>query len=175
MKTGIVRRVDELGRIVIPKEIRRTLRIRDGESLSILVNDESIILKKFSVIKNISDYASNLSSAIYYFVRKPVIITDHDLIISCCGDFKGNILGKPISDMLNNFIKRRESILEKYSKELVITDDYSLNCTYAINTIMVNGEPTGLVIILSDDSIVDINDMKISQIAANFLSKSIEE
>ena len=67
--TGIVRRIDDLGRIVIPKEIRKKLRIRDGENLEILVRDDEIVLKKYSVMKNIGDFASNFTDAIYGFIK----------------------------------------------------------------------------------------------------------
>lgn len=63
--TGVVRRVDDLGRIVIPKEIRRNLRIRDGESLEIFVDNNDIVLKKFSIMKNVDEYASNLVDSLY--------------------------------------------------------------------------------------------------------------
>ena len=64
MKTGVIRRIDELGRIVIPKEIRRSLRIKEGESLEILVDNENIILKKYSLIKNLNDFAQNITDSI---------------------------------------------------------------------------------------------------------------
>ena len=75
--TGIVRRIDDLGRIVIPKEIRKKLRIRDGENLEILVRDDEIVLKKYSVMKNIEDFASNFTDAIYGFIKHNILITNN--------------------------------------------------------------------------------------------------
>ena len=72
MKTGVIRRIDELGRIVIPKEIRRSLRIKEGESLEILVDNENIILKKYSLIKNLNDFAQNITDSIKSFINNSV-------------------------------------------------------------------------------------------------------
>ena len=95
--TGVVRRIDDLGRIVIPKEIRRNLRIRDGESLEIFVDGDNIVLKKYSIMKNIDEYASNLVDSLYSLVKKSVVITDCDSVIACSGNVKG-LLNKSISD-----------------------------------------------------------------------------
>ena len=170
--TGVVRRIDDLGRIVIPKEIRRNLRIRDGESLEIFVDGADVILKKFSVMRNIDEYAINLVDALYSMLKKSVIVTDTDSIIACSKNIK-DLLNKNISDNLCNSIRRRESILEKFVKKLDITSDFFLDCRYAMNAIVANGDCVGLVVIFGDD--IDDDDMKISVIASKILSKSIEE
>ena len=171
--TGVVRRIDDLGRIVIPKEIRRNLRIRDGESLEIFVDGDNIVLKKYSIMKNIDEYASNLVDSLYSLVKKSVVITDCDSVIACSGNVKG-LLNKSISDKLSSSIKRRESIIEKYDKELIITDDFSIDSKYVINSIIANGDSVGLVIIFDVDEIGN-DDMLIASLAAKILSKSIEE
>jgi AbrB family transcriptional regulator (stage V sporulation protein T) len=171
--TGVVRRIDDLGRIVIPKEIRRNLRIRDGESLEIFVDGDNIVLKKYSIMKNIDEYASNLVDSLYSLVKKSVVITDCDSVIACSGNVKG-LLNKSISDKLSSSIKRRESIIEKYDKELIITDDFSIDSKYVINSIIANGDSVGLVIIFDKDEIGD-DDMLIASLASKILSKSIEE
>ena len=74
--TGVVRRIDDLGRIVIPKEIRRNLRIRDGESMEIFVDSNDIVLKKFSIMRNIDVYACNLVESLYSLLKKGIVITD---------------------------------------------------------------------------------------------------
>ena len=96
--TGIVRRIDDLGRIVIPKEIRKKLRIRDGENLEILVRDDEIVLKKYSVMKNIEDFASNFTDAIYGFVKYNILITNDNKVIACSGSIKKKLLKENISD-----------------------------------------------------------------------------
>lgn len=171
--TGVVRRIDDLGRIVIPKEIRRNLRIRDGESLEIFVDGNNIVLKKFSIMRNVDEYASNLVDSLYSLVKKSVVITDGDSVIACSSNVK-ELLNKSISDKMSLCIKRRESILERYNKDLVITDDFSLECKYVINSIIANGDCIGLVIIFDSDEIGD-DDMLIASLASKILSKSIEE
>ena len=94
MKTGVIRRIDELGRIVIPKEIRRSLRIKEGESLEILVDNENIILKKYSLIKNLNDFAQNITDSIKSFIKNSVLICDTDSIIAVSGDLKKQLLKK---------------------------------------------------------------------------------
>ena len=170
--TGVVRRIDDLGRIVIPKEIRRNLRIRDGESLEIFVDGSNIILKKFSIMRNIDEYAINMADAIHSLTKKSVVITDTDSVIACSCNLN-DLFNKSISDNLSFCIKRRESILERYDKNLSLTIDYSVNCRYAMNAIVANGDSVGLVIIFGDS--IDDDDMKISVIASKILSKAIEE
>ena len=170
--TGVVRRIDDLGRIVIPKEIRRNLRIRDGETLEIFVDGNDIILKKFSIMKNIDEYAHSMADALYSITKKSVVITDCDSVIACSNNLK-DLLNKSISDDISISIKRRESILEKYDKNLIITNDYSVSCKYALNSIVSNGDSVGIVIIFGDD--INDDDMKISVIASKILSKAIEE
>ena len=171
--TGVVRRIDDLGRIVIPKEIRRNLRIRDGESLEIFVDDNDIVLKKFSIMRNIDVYASNLVDSLYSLIHKSVVITDGDSVIACSNNIK-ELLNKPISDKMSLCIKRRESIIERYNKELVITDDFTIDCKYVINSIIANGDSVGLVIIFDKSDIGD-DEMLIASLASKILSKSIEE
>ena len=171
--TGVVRRIDDLGRIVIPKEIRRNLRIRDGESLEIFVDNNNIVLKKFSIMRNIDEYASNLVDSLYSLLKKSVVITDGDSVIACSNNVR-ELLNKSISDKMSACIKRRESIIEKYNKELVITDDNSFECKYVINSIIANGDSVGLVIIF-DESEIGNDDMLIASLASKILSKSIEE
>ena len=87
--TGVIRRIDELGRIVIPKEIRKTLRIHDGDNLEIFIdNDENIILSKYSRFGSINDFANSFISALQKFISCDVIITDKDKIIALSNNLK---------------------------------------------------------------------------------------
>lgn len=172
--TGIVRRIDELGRLVIPKEIRKILRIREGENLEIFLNNENIILKKFSFMNKIEEHAQNFTDSIYELVKYNILITDTDNIIAFSGPLKKQYINKKISEQLITFIKRRDSIHEKYKKKLKLIDDKEIECTYVLNSIITNGDVAGLVIIFSEDERVSEIEMRICNIAANFLAKSIE-
>ena len=172
--TGIVRRIDELGRIVIPKEIRRSLRIREGDSLEILINNEDIILRKYSVIKNLDEFAQNITDSIHFFIRNNVLITDTNSILAVSGSLKKELLNKNIGTDLESKIKRREEMLEKHKKPLKITDT-ELECTYAVSPVIVAGDVIGLVMIISTEDNVEDIDLKLVQIASKFLTNHLEE
>ena len=169
--TGIVRRIDELGRIVIPKEIRKSLRIKEGESLEILIDNEDIILKKYSVIKNLNDFAQNITDSIYSFIKNNILITDTNSILAVSGPLKKELLNKSIGTDLELKIKRREEMLEKHKKPLKMTEN-ELECTYAVSPVIVSGDVIGLVMILGDE--VDETDLKLAQIASKFLTNHLE-
>ena len=170
MRTGVIRRIDELGRTVIPKEIRRSLRIKEGESLEILVENESIILKKYSLMTNLNDFAQNITDSIKSFIKNSVLICDTDSIIAVSGDLKKQLLNKKIGSDLEVKLNRREEMLEKHKKLIKISDE--IECCYAVSPIIVNSDVIGLVMILGDE--VDETDLKLTQIASKFLTNHLE-
>ena len=173
--TGVIRRIDDLGRIVIPKEIRKTLRIKEGESLEIFVdNNEQVILKKHSMVKKLSDLAQELTDSIHTFSKNNVLITDNDNILAISGNLKKQYLNLPISEELENKINRREEMLERHSKLIHIIEDEGIEATFAVSPIIVNGDTVGLVMILSNKEIVTEDDFKLAQIAAKFLTTHLE-
>ena len=95
--TGIIRRIDELGRIVIPKEIRKNLRIKNGDNLEILVEGENITLKKYSQIENLESIASMYADSFYQVLKYNVIITDTDKIVAVGGNLKKKYMNNGIS------------------------------------------------------------------------------
>ena len=156
--TGIIRRIDELGRIVVPKEIRKNLRIKEGENLEIFVDSEdNIVLKKHSLIKKLDDLSQNFNT-----------------ILAASGSIKKDYLNKPISVELENKINRREEMIEKHRKSISIIDEKEINATYAISTIIVNGDTVGAIMIFSEDKEVDDTDYKLVQIASKFLTSHLE-
>lgn len=170
--TGIVRRIDELGRIVIPKEIRKNLRIQDGESMEIFIdNDSNIVLKRYMVMNKLEGLAQNFTDAIYSLIKKNILITDIDKIIACSGNLKKEYINKEISEELLEKIKRREFLLEKHKKDLNLINNKSIDCTYAINTILINGDAVGLILILSTDEKITDVDFNIIKIVSNFLER----
>ena len=79
--TGIVRRIDDLGRVVIPKEIRRTLRIKEGDSLEIFTDRESLVLQKYSPIKSIEANAQTVADGLYELTQKQCVVCDNDRVL----------------------------------------------------------------------------------------------
>lgn len=174
--TGVVRRIDELGRIVIPKEIRKTLRIKEGENLEIFIDDkENIVLKKYSTMNKIEDFAQELTDSIYTFFKHNIIITDNDTIIAASGKYKKKYLNKSISSYLESALLNREKSIEKYNKKINIIEEEVLEGTYAISTIISNGDVVGLVIIFDNEAVIDDQEFQICQIISNFLGKHLED
>lgn len=174
--TGIIRRIDDLGRIVIPKEIRKNLRIRVGESLEIYIDDDkNIVLKKFSMLSRMNDLAQELTDSMNIFTKHNIIIMDNSNIIACSGPLKKDVINRPISDDLREIINKREKLLQNHIKELKITDNKIIKCSYADNTILVDGETIGLIIILSEKEKITEFEMKIVEIVSSFITKYLEE
>lgn len=174
--TGIFRRIDELGRIVIPKEIRKNLKIREGDNIEIYINDEEeIILRKYSSLKNVKDFAQRFTDSISSLLKTNVFITDKDHIIAASGNLKKFYIDKDLSPDLLSYIERRISILENHNKKISIVLDFPIDATYCIEPIIVNGDAIGLFIILSDENIVGSIDEKIAKIGSGFFQKYLEE
>ena len=173
--TGIIRRIDDLGRIVIPKEIRKNLRIKEGDNLEIFVVNEDIILKKYSMMNKINDLAQELTDAIYTFMKHSIFITDTDQVVAASGPLKKKYLNKNISDFITESIKRRDKILENHFKELNFIEDEKLTCSYVLSTILVNGEATGMILIISEDEKLGESEMQMASIVSSFMTKYLEQ
>jgi len=174
--TGIFRRIDELGRIVIPKEIRKNLKIREGDNIEIYINDnEEILLRKYSSLKNIKDFAQRFTDSISNLLKTNVFITDKDHIISASGNLKKDYINKNLSSYLISFIERRVSIFENHVKKISIISDVEIEGTYCIEPIIVSGDVIGLFIIMSPDKTVGSIEEQIAKIGSVFFQKYIEE
>ena len=109
--TGIVRRIDELGRVVIPKEIRRTLRIREGDPLEIYTDrDGEVILKKYSPIGEMSSFAKDYTESLFRSLGHIACIVDRDQVVAASGVSKKELWDKPISPDLENAIQARQTM-----------------------------------------------------------------
>lgn len=178
--TGIVRRIDDLGRVVIPKEIRRTLRIREGDPLEIFTDREGeVILKKYSPIGELGQFAKQYAESLAQSTGNIVCISDRDCLIAVAGGGKKELLLKPISKELENSINDRDYILAKSGSRdfLKITDvdeDYSYE---AVSPIISAGDAIGSVIILTKDAKKEFGEVevKLAQAAAGFLGRQLEQ
>lgn len=173
--TGVIRRIDDLGRIVIPKEIRKNLRIKEGDNLEVFVDNEDIILKKYSMMNKINDLSQELTDAIYTFTKHNVFITDTDLIIAGSGKLKKDYINKPISNFIEKSIKRRDKILENHFKELNFIGSEELECSYILSTILVNGEAVGMIVIISEEEKLSEVEMQLASIVSSFMTKYLEQ
>lgn len=178
--TGIVRRVDELGRLVIPKEIRRTLRIREGDPLEIFTDREGeIILKKYSPVGELGLFAKQYAEALAQTSGYTVLVTDRDQIVAVAGASKKELMAKPISRGLEKVIDARENILasstDKNFVNISIDDDLEAKAQ-VIAPIICEGDAIGSVIMITKENAVKFGDTerKLCHSAAGFLGKQME-
>lgn len=179
--TGIVRRIDDLGRVVVPKEIRRTLRIREGDPLEIFTDREGeIILKKYSPIGELGQFAKQYAESLAQTTGHIVAITDKDQFIAVAGPTKKDLLSKGISRELEEVINERENVIAgKDDKNFIriINDDDSEFIYQVIAPIISEGDAIGSVIILTKDAKTKFSDleMKLATTAAAFLGRQMEQ
>ncbi len=174
--TGIVRRIDDLGRVVIPKEIRRTLRIREGDPLEIFVDrDGEVILKKYSPISELGDFAREYAEAIFDSLGNPVLICDRDTYIAVAGGSKKDFMNKSVGDLLEKLMEDRHSVIEKTKGTISLVDSVDEEVqSYTIAPIVANGDPIGAVVIFSKESTLGEVEQKAVETAASFLARQMD-
>ena len=173
--TGVARRIDDLGRIVIPKEMRRTLRIREGEALEIFVDNDFVALKKYSPMTDLEDFAKVLVDSVNGTIDSSILVTDRDKFIAIAGPLKKKYLSKNISSNLEKMISNSQAHTEKDIETIELSSDSYETASYTIHPIIMNGDAIGLVIILSLKKSITDTEVKISQIVSQILGKHIEE
>jgi AbrB family transcriptional regulator (stage V sporulation protein T) len=183
--TGIVRRIDDLGRVVIPKEIRRTLRIREGDPLEIFVDrDGEVILKKYSPIGELGDFAKEYADALYESIGHVALIADRDAIIAVSGGPKKEYLNKSLGSLVERAMEDRKSVVtgthaaERTHGTLIGDDeDETRHTAIVIAPIISEGDPIGAVILCSKDPDARMGDLelKLAETAAGFLAKQMEQ
>lgn len=172
--TGVVRRIDELGRIVIPKEIRRTLKIKNGTPLEIYSGDNGeLLLKKYSPILEISDFASEVAESIYKATNLSVLITNMDKVISCNGVAKSAYINKQIDSAIEKAINSRlNKIYDKNSLNSMLFAD-KINTSFAICPVTSAGDVFGSIILFCFDKQISLQDLKLGEAFAEFLGKQV--
>lgn len=177
--TGIVRRIDDLGRVVIPKEIRRTLRLRDGDPMEIFTDREgTVILKKYSPIGDISDVAGEFAESAGRILGSTAVITDRDQVVAVSGGMVRSLMEKQISDRLAGLLEEKNSLLITDDDGLCrITgdDNYSESCrSQVVVPILSQGDLIGSIILLSSDNIMGDTELKTAQVGAAFIARQME-
>lgn len=177
--TGIVRRIDDLGRVVIPKEIRRTLRIREGDPLEIFVDrDGEVILKKYSPIGELGDFAKEYAESLSESTGHIALISDRDTFIAVAGASKKEYQDKAVGNLLESCMENRKIILETAAGSYEIFRDITETITsFVVAPIVAGGDPIGTVVLISKDEQVHMADMesKMVETAAGFLAKQMEQ
>ena len=176
--TGIVRRIDDLGRVVIPKEIRRTMRIREGDPLEIYTDaDGEVIFKKYSPIGELSSITGQYAEVLYRGTGLPVVVTDRDSVIACSGISKKEVLDRRVSRTLENLMEKRENFVCTVDGERVKPVEGLDKEAAVAFPIIGGGDVSGSLILLMHEngSCPTQTETKLAQIAASFLGKQMEE
>jgi len=178
--TGIVRRIDDLGRVVIPKEIRRTLRIREGDPLEIFTDREGeIILKKYSPIGELGAFAKEYAESLAQNSGHITCIIDKDHIIAVSGGAKKDFYEKHISTALEKAIATRNTISASRNEPgfipILEDEDEDSYKHQFISPIVSEGDVLGAVVFLSQDKKMGEIEGKLAMTAAGFLGKQMEQ
>jgi len=159
--TGIVRRIDDLGRVVVPKEIRRVLRIREGDPLEIYTgNSGEVILKKYSPINELSQFAGEYVETVSKVLGGTVIVSDTDQVIAVSGSERKSYTDKRIDSELDNIIQSKNRYL---------------NDSKIVVPIISQGDPIGSITILPKEGrALGESELKVAEVGASFLARQME-
>lgn len=176
--TGIVRKIDDLGRVVIPKEIRRTMRIREGDPLEIFTgNNGEVIFKKYSMIGELAIFASGYCEVLEKLSGGQVAISDRDQIISASTPIKKDFLDKKVSPQLEEVMESRKPHLNSQSESLPIVADSNRNADIVVPIVM-SGDVLGSIVLFlkekESEQSVQTN-LKLATAAALFITKQLME
>ena len=178
--TGIVRRIDDLGRVVIPKEIRRTLRIREGAPLEIYTGkDGEVIFKKYSPVGELSEFAGDYAETLAKTSGFPICITDMDSVIAVSGVPKRELSDKKISQDIEKFMEEKTTFVCKGTENKIIpviegSEKYNAGI---VAPIVSEGDTIGSVVFFSNEQMPKMSEIeeKLALSAAGFLGRHIEQ
>ena len=176
--TGIVRRIDDLGRVVIPKEIRRTMRIREGDPLEIYTSKEGeVIFKKYSLMGGVDEFAAQICETLNKTTGLTVAVTDRDSVVAAAGSARRDLIGKRISTELEQIMESRK--IYQYTGEgqpLQVTEGIDSLLTTVAAPILAEGDLLGLVLFISSDpaAVTGDTEYKLAQTIAAFLGRHME-
>ena len=175
--TGIVRRIDDLGRVVIPKEIRRTMRIREGDPLEIYTSrDGEVIFKKYSLMGGLDDFAAQLCETMNKSAGFTAAVTDRDSVIAVSGGGRRELLGKGLSGELEQIMEDRRIYQHTAGEKPVSVTDSGEKFSAAVAApIISEGDVLGLVLFVTEgEKPTGEAEYKLAQTIAAFLGKHME-
>lgn len=174
--TGIVRRIDDLGRVVIPKEIRRTMRIREGDPLEIYTGTSGeVVFKKYSPIGELSAFASQYADALTRATSLPIIICDRDHCVAAAGISKKEVLERRVTASLEDIMEHRRSVSFENDDTQQALEGVERAMRVGV-PIVNSGDVSGAVVLMTDENGSNANDtdVKLATVAADFLGKQME-
>lgn len=178
--TGIVRRIDDLGRVVIPKEIRRTLRIREGAPLEIYTGkDGEVIFKKYSPVGELGEFAGDYAETLSKTSGYPICITDTDSVIAVSGVPKKELSDKRISTDIEKIMEEKTSFISRgvEKKNIRVVDNNDKYNAGVVVPIVSEGDTIGSVVVFTNEQQPKMSEIeeKLAQSAANFLGRHMEQ
>ena len=178
--TGIVRRIDELGRVVIPKEIRRTLRFKEGAPLEILTDRDELMLKKYSPIATLEKFSKATARSLNDLCGKLAVICDTDGVLHAYGEGKKDLDGKSLSEEMDRILRERRSYIANAAEGgdvIPLTNTREEGVTaQVIVPIVAGGDCLGAVAVLSkeDGARLDANEVNLARLTADILANQFE-
>ena len=180
--TGIVRRIDDLGRVVIPKEIRRTMRIREGDPLEIFTDREGeIIFKKYSPMGELAKFAKEYADSLSQAAGHITCITDKDHVIAVSGGGRKELADKALSPAMESAMDGRKTVVasrnDRHFVPLLAEDEgeAGLYRYQLITPILSGGDVLGAVVFFSAEHAMGEVEGKLAQTAAGFLGRQMEQ
>ena len=171
--TGVVRRIDDLGRIVLPKELRRTMRIKEGDSLEIYTDGtDQITLKKYSPVQNMNEFVNEFVESVYTSNKIDIIITDNEKVIAVAGNYRKDIIGRRITLRLEDKIQKRNTQVIDSADKFEICENIDMKKPAILKPINVYGDIIGCVIV-SSDKIGDV-EKSLVEFSSTFMSRYLE-
>ncbi len=178
--TGIVRRIDELGRVVIPKEIRRTLRIKEGDPLEIFTDRDELMLKKYSPIATLERFSKATARSLNDLSGKIAVICDTDGVLHAFGEGKKDLGGRPLSQDMEKILKDRRTYIANLSDggeiiPLTIAHEEGVTAQVIV-PIVASGDCLGAVAVLCKESgaKMDESDVSLAKLTADILANQFE-
>lgn len=178
--TGIVRRIDELGRVVIPKEIRRTLRIREGDPLELFTDRDELMLKKYSPIASIERFSEGTAKSLNEQSGYLAVICDTDGVLHAAGQGKKQFMGKAVSSKMTEIMTSRASYLANRAEggdTVPVTSDGESEITAQIIVpVVVGGDCLGAVALLSfeEGAMIESSTAKLARLTADIIANQFE-
>lgn len=176
--TGIVRRIDDLGRVVIPKEIRRTMRIREGDPLEIFTDKDGVLIfKKYSPIGELSDFAAQICDSLRKCTDGIAAICDRDSVIAAAGGAKRELIEKPVSMQLGEIMDGRSAYRQNSGEScLPVCQAEDKYCISVAVPVISEGDVMGCVLLVTPRGSAAATEVeyKLAQMAASFLGKQME-
>ena len=176
--TGIVRRIDDLGRVVIPKEIRRTMRIREGDPLEIYTdNDGEVIFKKYSPIGELAPFATQYADVLFKNTGLATLVCDRDHVIAAAGISKREVLERRLSAHMEDLMESRKGYSATDASSKFMPVEGIDKAASVVFPVIASGDVSGAVMLLmpDDNALPGETEIKLTQVASAFLGKQMEE